>query len=70
MIRPSQQVLQGEMTVGFENTITEQDLDTASKQFLQGLPCGSRDVEPDLDIDGLSDSVVARVKRFLSFGRV
>jgi hypothetical protein len=44
-------------------------MDTASQQFLQGLPCGSRDIEPDLDIDGLSDSVVARVKHFLSFGR-
>jgi hypothetical protein len=63
------QGLQGEMTVGFENTITENDLDPASQQFVQGLRTSDRDLAPDLDVDGLSDSIVARLKRFLSFGR-
>ena len=58
------------MTVGFENTITESDLDPASKQFVHGHCAWSElDVSPDLDVDGLSDSIVARLKRFLSFGR-
>ncbi len=57
------------MTVAFENTITEQELDPASRQFAQGLQKGGVDLEPDLDVDGLSDSIVARLKRFLAFGR-
>jgi hypothetical protein len=55
--------------VGFENTITENDLDPASRQLVQGLRKNSHDLEPDLDVDGLSDSIVARLKRFLAFGR-
>jgi len=55
------------MTVAFDNTITEQDMDASTRQYLQGIPAG--DIEPDLDIDGLSDSFFARIKRFLSFGR-
>jgi len=55
--------------VGFENTITENDLDPATKQFVQGLNKNGQDLGPDLDVDGLSDSIVARLKRFLSFGR-
>lgn len=55
--------------MGFENTITENDLDPASQQFVQGLRRSERDLSPDLDVDGLSDSIVARFKRFLSFGR-
>ena len=54
--------------MGFENTITEHDLDPASQQFVQGLRTSERDLSPDLDVDGLSDSIVARLKRFLSFG--
>ena len=57
------------MTVAFENTITENDLDPASQQYLQGLRTSGKDIEPDLDVDGLSDSIVVRLKHFLSFGR-
>jgi len=55
--------------VGFENTITENDLDPASQQYVQSLRTSDRELGPDLDVDGLSDSIVARLKRFLSFGR-
>ena len=55
--------------MGFENTITEKDLDPASRQFVNGLHTGDRDSGPDLDVDGLSDSVIARLKRFFAFGR-
>ena len=55
--------------MAFENTITEHDLDPASKQFLQSVRPGGKDAEPDLDVDGLSDSIVARFKRFFAFGR-
>ena len=55
--------------MGFENTITEHDMDPASQQFVQNLRSGHNDSGPDLDVDGLSDSIVARLKRFFSFGR-
>jgi hypothetical protein len=57
------------MTVAFENTITEQDLDPGSRQFVHNLRNGGFEQEPDLDVDGLSDSIIARLKRFLTFGR-
>jgi len=69
MIQPDWKGLQGEMTVALDNTITEQDMDASTRQYLQGLPAGGMDIEPDLDIDGLSDSFFARIRRFLSFGR-
>ena len=57
------------MTVGFESTITEQDMDANARQAVQKFKKSGLDSEPDLDIDGLSDSIAARVKRFLAFGR-
>ncbi len=54
--------------MGFENTITENDLDPASRQLVNGLRTSDRDFGPDLDVDGLSDSILARLKRFFSFG--
>jgi len=57
------------MTVGFESTITEQDMDATSRQFVQKLQQGSPERDPDLEIDGLSDSIGVRLKRFLAFGR-
>jgi len=55
--------------VGMENTITENDLDPASQKFVNGLRRSERDLGPDLDVDGLNDSIAARIKRFFSFGR-
>lgn len=57
------------MAVGFESTITEQDMDANARQFVQKMKKNGLDREPDLDIDGLSDSIAARLKRFLAFGR-
>jgi hypothetical protein len=55
--------------MGMENTITEQDMDEESRQFANRLR-GVSDVSSDLDVDGLTDSVFVRLKRFFSFGRV
>lgn len=52
-----------------EQTITEQDLDTESRQFISRLRAAAAEQDMDLDVDGLSDSIVARLKRFFSFGR-
>ena len=55
--------------MGFENTTTEQDMDANTRQIVQKMRKNGLDNEPDLDVDGLSDSIAARLKRFLAFGR-
>jgi hypothetical protein len=52
-----------------ESTITEQDMDATTKQFLQGFRQEPREFEPDLSVDGLSESIVSRLIRILSFRR-
>ncbi|MCP4509769.1 MAG: hypothetical protein GY826_25625 [Fuerstiella sp.] len=47
--------------MAFENTITEQDMDANTQQFLQGLTGDVGDIEPDLAVDGLSESVLSRI---------
>jgi len=46
--------------MAFENTITEKDLDANSQHFVQGFRADSHDNEPDLAVDGLSDSILSR----------
>lgn len=55
--------------MGLENTITEQDLDSASKQFVQGFRQDQIDIEPDLTVDGLSESIISRLIRLITFRR-
>lgn len=47
-----------------ENTITEQDMDAASRRFVQSFRNSS--AEPDLDVDGLSESILSRLIRLFS----
>lgn len=47
--------------MAFENTITEADMDANSQQFVQGLQSNLGDVEPDLSVDGLSESILSRL---------
>lgn len=54
--------------MAFENTITEQDLDSASQNFVQGLR-GDDSQEPDLAVDGLSDSILSRLLGLFGIGR-
>ena len=49
--------------MAFESTITEQDMDAASQTFVQGPHGDKGDFEPDLAVDGLSDSILARLLR-------
>jgi len=55
--------------MGLENTITEQDLDAASRQFVQGFRQDNNDLEPDLSVDGLSESIIAKLIRLITFRR-
>ena len=52
--------------MAFENTITEQDMDAASRQFVQGFKNSSTGSAADLDVDGLSESLLARLIRLFS----
>ena len=54
---------------GLENTITEHDMDPAARQFVQGFRSDSSDIESDLSVDGLSESVLSRIFHFFTFGR-
>lgn len=47
--------------MAFENTITEKDLDASSQYFVQGLRADNDDYEPDLAVDGLSESILSRL---------
>jgi len=47
--------------MAFESTITEQDMDATSRQFIQGLKTDPGPRDADLDIDGLSESFLARI---------
>lgn len=47
--------------MAFENTITEQDMDAVSQKFVQGLRGERGDIEPDLSVDGLSESILSRI---------
>jgi hypothetical protein len=47
--------------MAFENTITEQDIDANTRQYVQSIKADSGHGDPDLDIDGLSESLLARI---------
>ncbi len=55
--------------MAFETTITENDLDANSQKFVQGLCADSFDSEPDLTVDGLSDSILSRLLGLFGVGR-
>jgi len=55
--------------MAFENTITEKDLDASSQHFVQGLRGEGPDREPDLAVDGLSDSILSRFLGLFGIGK-
>jgi hypothetical protein len=55
--------------MAFESTITEHDMDAGSKQFVQRSRGDASDVEPDLSVDGLSESVLSRIIGLFSSGK-
>jgi hypothetical protein len=54
--------------MAFENTITEIGLDAKSRQLVQGLREEGQEFEPDLDVDGMSDSILSRLLGLFSRG--
>lgn len=55
--------------MAFETTITEKDLDASSRLYVQGLRTDGLDAEPDLSVDGLSDSILSRFLGLFGFGK-
>ena len=55
--------------MAFENTITEKDMDANSQHFVQGLRAENQDYEPDLAVDGLTDSILSRLLGLFGLGR-
>lgn len=49
--------------MAFESTITEKDMDGATQVLAQGVRGDKLDFEPDLSVDGLSDSILAKLLR-------
>ena len=54
--------------MAFENTITERDLDASSQHFVQGLRNENQDYEPDLAVDGMSESILSRLFGLFGIG--
>jgi hypothetical protein len=52
-----------------ESTITEHDMDATTKHLVQGFRQESGEFEPDLSVDGLSESILSRLIRILGFRR-
>lgn len=55
--------------MAFDNTITEYDMEAAAQQIVQGLRGDGHDSEPDLAVDGLSDSILSRLLGLFGIGR-
>ncbi len=55
--------------MAFENTITEQDMDANAQQQVQGLRGEFGDIEPDLSVDGLSESILSRILGLFGAGK-
>ena len=55
--------------MAFESTITEHDMDANSQQFVQGLRNDAGEHEPDLAVDGLSESILSRILGIFGVGR-
>ena len=58
------------MVSDLDNTITEHDMDPAAQQYVQQLRGESSDAEPDLAVDGLSESILRRLIRMLTFNLI
>ena len=55
--------------MAFENTITEMEMDLKSQQLVQSLRSKGQDYEPDLDVEGMSDSILSRILGLFSRNR-
>lgn len=55
--------------MGLESTITEQDMDAASRQYVHGIRTEYNESDLDLAVDGLSEGIIAKLIRIFTFRR-
>ncbi len=55
--------------MAFDNTITEMDLDADTQYYVEGLGANGQDDEPDLAVDGMSESILSRLFSLFGIGR-
>lgn len=55
--------------MAFENTMTEQGMDANEERQVQAFRAGDGDFEPDLAVDGLSESILSRLLGLFGAGR-
>lgn len=53
----------------FDSTITEFEMDASAQQMVQDIRNNAGDLEPDLTVDGLSDSILSRILGLFGVGR-
>ena len=49
--------------MALDSTINEKDMDTGMHPAVQGIRGDNGDFDPDLSVDGLSDSILAKLLR-------
>ena len=55
--------------MAFDSTITEHDMDANSRAYAEGMRAERQSFEPDLAVDGLTDSVFSRFLKLFGIGR-
>ncbi len=55
--------------MAFDTTVTEKDIKAASRYLSQSLAYDLPDLEPDLSVDGLADTIFARLLRLIGLGQ-
>jgi hypothetical protein len=55
--------------MAFESTVVEQEMDANTRLLVQGFRDDAAEIEPDLAVDGLSDSILSRLIGAFGGGR-
>ena len=55
--------------MAFDTTVTEHDIDPGAQQFVQALCRDLGDAEPDLAVDGMTDSILSRILGLFGSGK-
>lgn len=55
--------------MAFENTMTELEMDPKTQQLVQSLRGEGPDSEPDLDVDGMTPTLLSRLVGLFTRGK-
>ena len=55
--------------MSFEETITEYDMDANARQIARIMSSDGDELEPDLAVDGLNESIVSRLLGLFGVGK-